>query len=254
MVLAAGHGVLGVDESDLIQAMLDVAALQSAASLHDVRRALTSRTSVDAIEMVIESLSDLGWHPRPDLSAVLKSARRSYAGMNALPARWKRYRRLGRKGLTAMLHRWRSPRALLSENSWLTRFPLYALWISTGHLRPVEARAVRLIGGFMPLPESTAPMDQQLTVRFTTSVDQTPQVNSWNVLGADSRFVIRVAGENQKRLTIECDEPHIQPRLLFINGRFKGWYPVDGHTIEASFRPSESSPVRWIHSVRIRVK
>jgi len=266
LVLAAGHSVLQVAESDLMQGLLDVASLEPLADPRDVAGSLGTRFQVNAFQSILESLIDLGWTPTQSWTSTIRSARVKTVGIRDLPKRADRARRTARRWASALRNRAVSPLRLRRSQPWLSAHPGYSLWVALGHARPIEAQVVRRRGGFLPLPSGAMKSGDRVTARFGSKPFTDRSVTSWNVEMHDARFALRLHGRDRAWIGLACEDPGINPRVLFINGRLRGWFPVDGHAdaefdvvpvhgrVEFSFRSADGARTRWLESLTITVR
>lgn len=266
LVLAAGHSVLQVADSDLIQGLLDMVALEPRSDPRDVSRALGTRFQVNAFQSMCDLLSDIGWEPSNSWGPTVRTARMRTSGIRDLPKRAARGRRTLSRWTTTLRNRAVSPMRLRNAQSWLRSHPGYTAWVAFGHVRPIEAEVVRRRGGFLPSPQVALTRGDCVTALFGAAPFLSDRVTAWNVDRFDSRFSVRLDRGTPVRIAVRTDDPDARPRILFINGRHQGWFPVDGNVeaefdavpvhgrVEFSFRSADGARTRWLDAISIELR
>lgn len=266
VAIAVGHARLGVAESDRVQGLLDLAALEQHADPRAVISLLEVSGSLETGLEMLTTLREIGWEPSqewPLEEAAARAARSRGSGerRRAMPRGLAKASRVVR-------HRGRSPLRLLRSQVWLGRQPLYLGWLSLGQPRPLEARLLARIRPLMPLPREALPVGEDVRVPFDWTPRTERHVTGWNAATLDRRFALRVAQPGRVRLVISLPDGVQAPnrRMLFLNGRVYGYFPVDDAReatyevdaprgfIEGSLRAPGDADAQWLDSLIVRLR
>ena len=264
LAISVGHAAQGVAESDWIQGLLDVAALEPLVDRDRALERLRESGMQHEAAAMLRALAGLGWTPARawplDEMAILPVAVRR-------PISVRRSTRPVRHVWRTLRNRGMSPIALLAAQPWLRRYPVYTAWLACGQVRPLEARRIAS-KGFMPPPPRAVLPGERVTVRFDDAPGTSERVSAWWAGSRDRRFSIRIGPPGRVRLRVLLPAGSVAPsrRMLFLNGRVFGSFPVDdadeatyevdapNGVIEGSLRePGRCSP-DWLDTIELEIR
>lgn len=240
LAIAVGHAIRGVAASDMVQGLLDLANLEPLVDVTRTADLLRDQDSLDDAERMFAELVDLGWRPTQEWTTALQS-RRGTQRSPASATRRGRRRRIMTRGVEILRNRRVPPIRTLRRQPWMCRRPRYVTWLFLGQLRPLEARLLSR-APMMPIPGTVIALGVEQRVHFTERPSAGTGTVSWIAGRVDRRIGVRVPPNRPGRLTLIIpDEIEVKTRrLVFIDGRVHGYFPVDDAR-EATYELTSSS-------------